>query len=74
MLKIAVIGLGLIGGSILKSLSQSDWEIAAISKSSYDKAKSYTPYASDMIEDVRGADCVFVCSPMNESKIVLKRL
>ena len=74
MLKIAVIGLGLIGGSILKSLSQSDWEIAAISKSSYDKAKSFTPYASDMIEDVRGADVVFVCSPMNEAKNVLKRL
>ena len=74
MLKIAVIGLGLIGGSILKSLAQSDWEVAAISKSSYDKAKSYTPYASDMIEDVRGADVVFVCSPMNKAKSVLKRL
>ena len=74
MLKIAVIGLGLIGGSILKSLSQSDWEIAAISKSSYDKAKSFTPYASDMIEDVRGADVVFVCTPMNEAKNTLKRL
>ncbi len=74
MLKIAVIGLGLIGGSILKSLSESDWEVAAISKSSYDKAKSYTPYASDMIEDARGADVVFVCSPMNEAKNVLKRL
>ena len=39
MLKIAIIGLGLIGGSILKSLGESDWEIAAVSKSSYDKAK-----------------------------------
>ncbi len=74
MLKIAIIGLGLIGGSILKSLSESDWEVAAISKSSYDKAKSYTPFVSDMIEDVRGADVVFVCKPMNETKNVLKRL
>ena len=74
MLKIAIIGLGLIGGSILKSLGESDWEIAAVSKSSYDKAKSYTPYASDMIEDVRGADVVFVCTPMNEAKNTLKRL
>ena len=74
MLKIAIIGLGLIGGSILKSLGESDWEIAAVSKSSYDKATSYTPYASDMIEDVRGADVVFVCTPMNEAKNTLKRL
>lgn len=74
MLRIAVIGLGLIGGSILKSLSQSDFELVAISKSSYDKAKSYTPFASDMIEDARGSDIVFVCTPMNEAKNTLKRL
>ncbi len=74
MLRIAVIGLGLIGGSILKSLSESDWEVVAISKSSYDKAKSYATLASDILEDACGSDVVFVCSKMSETKNILKRL
>lgn len=74
MQKIGIIGLGLIGGSILKALSLSDWELYAVSHSSAHKAKSYTPFASNMLEDLSPCDIIFVCSPMSKTKQILKRL
>ncbi len=74
MIKIAIIGLGLIGGSILKSLSKNDYDIIAISKSSYQDARSYTPFAYDDINEAKGADVVFVCTHINQIQKTLDEL
>ena len=74
MQKVGIIGLGLIGGSILKGLSQLDYELYVVSKSSYQDAKSFTFHSSNLIEDISECDIVFVCCEMSKAKGVLKRL
>ena len=52
-INVGVIGLGLIGSSILKGLSDSsDYELFVCSKSSYKKALVYTKNSSDDISVV----------------------
>jgi len=76
--KIGVIGLGLIGGSILKALNKvntsKDFEIIGISKSSYQKAAEFCAYSSPDIKDVKDCNVVFVCSKMSETLCVLDKL
>ena len=66
-MKIGIIGLGLIGGSLFKDLSK-DYDVIAVSQSqSGDKIyKSY-----DVLKD---RDIVFVCTPMNKTLSVLDEL
>lgn len=71
MQKIGIIGLGLIGGSILKALSELDYDIYAVSKSSFCEARQYTPFASSLIEDVKDCDLIFVCTEMKKAKATL---
>ena len=54
--KIGIISLGLIGGSILKSLSAARYEICAVTrnKQAVQAAKAYTPYVSDDCPDQIG--------------------
>lgn len=67
-MKIGVVGLGLIGGSIFKSLKALDYEVVGVSNSQ----------SGENISSDWGvlADCsiVFVCSPMNKIVSDLKKL
>ena len=73
---IGIISLGLIGGSILKTLSKTDNKIIAVTrnKTAIKNAKKYTKYVSDKINSLKDCDIVFVCSPMNKTLDILKSL
>ena len=74
-LKVGVLGLGLIGGSILKALhSTGKYFLYAVSKSSYKKAESFADVASCDINLLAECDVVFVCSKMNETNEKLYEL
>lgn len=69
-MKIGVVGLGLIGGSIFKRLKQEGFEVVGVSKSQADKHQDvFGDYDSIL-------DCslVFVCTPMNKTLAVLDEL
>ena len=61
-MKIGVLGLGLIGGSIFKSLNALNYDVIGISSSQGGK---YDSIYSDR-NKLSGCDLVFVCSPMNK--------
>ena len=68
-MKIGVIGLGLIGGSIFKNLrTNSKYEVVGVSSSvtESDVSKDY--------EILRGCDLIFVCTPMNVTLDILEKL
>ena len=68
-MKIGVVGLGLIGGSIYKNLLESKkYDIAGISRSinEFNVSKDYT--------NLKGCDLVFVCTPMNVTLEILDKL
>lgn len=73
-LKIGIIGLGLIGGSILKALHKCGYEVVGISKSSYKEAADFCSYSSPDINDIKGCNVVFVCSKMHEILKTLDKL
>lgn len=73
-LKIGVIGLGLIGGSVLKSLYERGYDVIGVSKSSFNKAAEFCTKATSDIKDVKDCNVVFVCSKMSETLSVLKEL
>ncbi len=66
-MKIGIIGLGLIGGSLFKDLKK-DFDVIAVSKSQSGENifKSY-----DVLKD---RDLIFVCAPMNKTLAVLDEL
>lgn len=66
-MKIGIIGLGLIGGSIYKDLSKK-YDVIAVSKSQNGK-NIYTSY--DVLKD---CDVVFVCSAINKTLNILDEL
>ncbi len=67
-MKVGVIGLGLIGGSIFKDLIRLNYDVIAVSKSQKGE-KIYKNY--DILRD---CDLVFVCTPMNKTLAVLDEL
>lgn len=68
-MKIGVIGLGLIGGSIFKSLKAlNKYELVGISSSVKEKC------ISNDYNKLKDCDLVFVCSPMNATLDVLDKL
>jgi arogenate dehydrogenase (NADP+) len=75
-LKIGVIGLGLIGGSIFKALCALKCDIFAVSASNQTikKAKEYSPNASKSLASLKDCDIIFVCAPMNKTIEVLDQL
>lgn len=74
--KIGIVGLGLIGGSILKSLFKQGVELFAVSHSdeTIKKAKKYCGEVSLDLEILKPCDVVFVCTPMNKTEEILDRL
>lgn len=68
-MKIGVIGLGLIGGSIFKKIEQiGKHELIGISRS-VQRENIFTDYA-----ELNGCDIVFVCTPMNKTVDILEKL
>jgi len=68
MLKVGIIGLGLIGGSIFKDLTALGYDVIAVSKSQSGE-RIYKDYDS-----LKDRDIVFVCTPMNKTLEVLDEL
>ena len=66
-MKIGVIGLGLIGGSIFKR-GKEKHEMIGVSRSVNEEGVS-KDYAS-----LKGCDLVFVCTPMNKTLEILDKL
>lgn len=66
---IAVIGLGLIGGSILKGLKNKDYELTGVARRketiNQALAESIIYRGSTSLDIVSDADIIFVCTPIN---------
>lgn len=74
-IKLGIIGLGLIGASILKALyDKKDYEIYCVSKSSFKETLEYTKYASDDIKLLNNCDIVFVCTKISQTLTTLETL
>lgn len=75
-LKVGIVGLGLIGGSIFKALCALKCDVSATSRSSQtiEKAKEYSPKISKSLKDLKDCDLIFVCTPMNGVLEVLDKL
>lgn len=66
-MKIGIVGLGLIGGSLFKDLKK-DFDVVAVSKSQSGE-NIYKSY-----DVLQSCDLVFVCTPMNKTLRVLDEL
>lgn len=66
-MKIGIIGLGLIGGSLFKDLSK-EYDVIAVSKSQ-NGDRIYKDY-----QILKDRDLIFVCSPMNKTLEILDKL
>lgn len=75
-LKIGVVGLGLIGGSIFKALCALRCNVYATSKSisTMVSAKKYSPNVFQSVHDLKHCDVIFVCTPMNKTIEILDKL
>lgn len=75
-LKVGVVGLGLIGGSIFKALCALHCSVYGVSRSNQtiQKAKKYSPNVSKSMLELRNCDVVFVCTPMRCINDVLEKL
>lgn len=77
MQKIGIISLGLIGGSILKSLSYiNNIELFAYTTNddTINKAKKFTPNVSKDLNNLKNCDIIFVCSPISKVDEMLGKL
>lgn len=74
-LKIGIVGLGLIGGSIFKALLALKCDVSAVSVSSITvlKAKKYCPNVSKSLSKLKHCDVIFVCTPMHRINWVLDK-
>ena len=75
-MKIGIISLGLIGGSLFKKLSQSEHEIFAVTRNTetIEKALKYCKNVSADYKNLKTCDVVFVASPINKTLEVLDKL
>lgn len=75
-LKIGVVGLGLIGGSIFKALCALKCDVYAVSKSNQTlaKARNYSTNVSKSLLHLRQCDVIFVCTPINKTMEILDKL
>ena len=75
-MKIGIISLGLIGGSLLKALSETDNTIYTVTrnKETVEKAKKYTKNSSDNLESLKDCEIIFVASPINKTLDILDKL
>lgn len=75
-MKIGIIGLGLIGGSLLKVLSGKGHELFVVSSNpdTIKKAKIYAGFVSNQMTILSGCDLVFVCVPISKTLEILDEL
>lgn len=75
-LKVGVVGLGLIGGSIFKALCALHCNVYGVSRSNQtiQQAKAYSENVSKSMLDLKKCDVVFVCTPMRYIESVLDKL
>ncbi len=75
-MKIGIVSLGLIGGSLFKCLARTQHEIYAVtrSKETIKKALKYTNNVSDDISILKDCEIVFVASPINKTIEILDKL
>ncbi len=75
MIKVGIVGLGLIGSSLLKKISKNpDYEVFVCSKSSYFDAFQYTKNSSDELNIVKECDIIFVCCAISKTLDYLNKL
>ena len=75
MVKIGIIGLGLIGASILKALhNNKNYELFCCSKSSFKNALKYTKNSSDDIKIISKCDIIFICTKASKTLETLEKL
>lgn len=74
--KIGIVGLGLIGGSIFKAFLAEKFDLVAVSRSEETvlKAKAFSSNVSTSLDDLKGCNVVFVCTPMNKTLEILNGL
>lgn len=75
-MKIGIISLGLIGGSLFKCLTETNNEIYAVTrnKETINKAKTINSNVSDDIKTLKTCDVIFVASPINKTSEILDKL
>ncbi len=75
-MKIGIISLGLIGGSLFKCLSRSEFDIYAFTrnKETIEKARHWCSNVSDDISIIKGCDVIFVASPISKTLEILDKL
>ncbi len=75
-LRIGIVGLGLIGGSIFKALCALKCNVygVSLSNATIEKAKNYTANVSKSLFSLKDCDVIFVCTPMNKTIEVLEKL
>lgn len=75
-MKTGIISLGLIGGSLFKCLSRTEYEVYAVTrnKATIEKAKHWSNNVSDNINDIKDCDVIFVASPINKTLEILDEL
>lgn len=78
MKKIAIIGLGLIGASLLRALQNKDFELIAISSTLQTlekiKRENLASVVSSDLKEAKDADVVFVCTPISTVISMLDKL
>lgn len=75
-MNIGIIGLGLIGGSVLKNLSETKHNLYAVTrnKETLEKIKNITKVCSDDYSILKECDIVFVCTPVHKITETLDKL
>lgn len=70
MKKIGIVGLGLIGGSIFKTLTKLGYDVCAVSNS----MKGILPNITSDYNILKNCEMIFVCTAMNKTLTVLDTL
>ena len=75
-MKIGIISLGLIGASILKSLSDKGYELICVTRNqeTVSKSKEYCKQVSNDLKTLKDCELIFVCSPISATLKVLDDL
>lgn len=78
LLKIGIVGLGLIGGSLAKVLSSKNYTVTGVaySDSTHEKASKLNIFksVSNNIEDLNGCNVIFIATPINTINITFQKL
>ena len=75
-MKVGIISLGLIGSSILKSISNHGFEVTCVTRniSAIEKAKKYGAVSSNDMSTLKNCEVIFVCSPISVTLDILDEL